>query len=717
MNMRILLLVFSCNFLCAISEILTHEGIYEELRACQEQQIKLQEKHYKLHQHNSFIMVGVNNASDAISEQLNDAIINLLKDYLEVKKICDMQITYRSSIDPQNVRLDQSLLDFFQNAYIHNHCISNKYKKFNQIFEQDNYKIYHALKSIEDIQQIINSQYQQRQQIKQKLIENNKEYFFWNKFNDIVLISNCLDMMEDYDLFYNECIKYSKWYFGKNYMILIALKLDEHEKQTFNDLHPWDYFVKLNISNDTKLNYETLFLEKRSPLGKFENEKDLPRVLGRKIAKSHWQKEINYYDYCFENKIDTSFKNQQIINSMRCIIEHSNIQVDENFNLFLHNTDNSHQQIYVLNLLCEDTLIKLCIYHTEKLIENLETENKKKFMSTIDIRTVWSDEQHPLVEYTYFKHLNNDTITYSILHDKEATGDDLIQRHKRAKKLVSNLKSHMCNSLMHYEKPLNIYKIIYNDNIYVPHSKALVSSEIMVQWDYLNTYESINTLLSKLLTKSDLKSTFVLYKYDLLTEIGFINQNDKIDMSKQIKDLTKIKEISVGFEFDKIKKQQNYCLQIRLHELGYTQYYYLFLPTYEFQLLNYGYDFNNSLLAFNELLENSKKNIKIKMPPVMSKFYNIVIDKIKQLKTIPKSTILLYLNNRYGPKIDFFIYNVIAVQAQHFRRFTNILDELTEEELNLIKTLNIPSNYSDINIIINTLYQKIMMNLYFKTFH
>ncbi|KAM0686165.1 hypothetical protein COBT_002616 [Conglomerata obtusa] len=715
--MNILISFYFCYFLYAKSEILTHEGIYEELQSCQEQQITIQEKHYELHQHNSFIMIGFDNASDAFIGYLRDAIIDLLQKYVDVKKTCDMQITCRILNDLSDVEFERSIPKFFQNAYIFNHCKLNNYKTYNQMIRQFNFKIYHAIKKIGEINEIFNLHYQLKVQNELKTIDNDDDSYIRRKFHNIMLISNCLDIIEDYDLFYNECIKYSKMYLGKTSLVFIALKLNEREKITFNILQPWDDLVKINITNDMNLEYQTLFLEKRSPLGDFAVAKDIPCVLGRNVAKSRWKTEIESRDICFKKKVNLHFGNKQIINSMRCIIGRSEIICDGFLNLFFQQTGAVHLQEYVITLWCEDIFSSLYIFYTEKLIEDSETKKQKTINSTVFLCLCHGNYKLLLVKYSYYINLYNDEISFSLTHGNEVASDDLIHQHLKATKIIANLKSHMCNTLMHHDESFDIHKIIYNDNLYVPHSKSLTPSEILVSWDYANTYKSIDDLLSQIYNPG-LNPTFVLYRYDLSTDNGFkINNNEKDIMFKNIKDFTKIKEISVGFKFDEIQKQQNYCLQICSNELNFTQYYYVFLPTYEFQLLKYGCDLNNSLLMFNELLEESKIRNKTKMPPIMSSFYNIVIDEIKQLKIIPKSTILLYLNNYSDPKINFFIYNVIAVNAKQFSRLSTLLNDLTEQEIKLLDELKIPCGYSEINIIKDALYQKIMINLYFKTFH
>ncbi|KAM0686409.1 hypothetical protein COBT_002367 [Conglomerata obtusa] len=176
----------------------------------------------------------------------------------------------------------------------------------------------------------------------------------------------------------------------------------------------------------------------------------------------------------------------------------------------------------------------------------------------------------------------------------------------------------------------------------------------------------------------------------------------KINIFIHDSNLTKIKKISVGFELNETQDQQNYCLHLCLYEQGYTQYYYLFCATYKFQLFNYNFEFFNTLLLFDELLEESKINIKETLP---QKLY------------IPVTSIILNLSNNYDPKIDFFIYIAIAVIAKHYKRLTNFYDLLNYFERLHLDYIEVPRNYSEIIIFYDNLMKKTMMNLFFRTIH
>ncbi|KAM0686438.1 hypothetical protein COBT_002339 [Conglomerata obtusa] len=179
-------------------------------------------------------------------------------------------------------------------------------------------------------------------------------------------------------------------------------------------------------------------------------------------------------------------------------------------------------------------------------------------------------------------------------------------------------------------------------------------------------------------------------------------------MFHYVGEIAKIKEIFDGFELEETHEKQNYCLQICLFERGYTQYYYLFLPTHDLQLFYNGFDTEKTLLLFVELLEQSKINVKKTMPRKISTFYNYVIDEINQFSYIPNSIIIFHLNNKHDRKLEFFIYIVIALKAKKYKCLTNFYETLDKEELELLAKLYTPRWYFSIEMFNNSLYNKIM---------
>ncbi|KAM0687241.1 hypothetical protein COBT_001523, partial [Conglomerata obtusa] len=155
----------------------------------------------------------------------------------------------------------------------------------------------------------------------------------------------------------------------------------------------------------------------------------------------------------------------------------------------------------------------------------------------------------------------------------------------------------MNSSFMYYNINVDIHNVFYDDNIYLHHCIDSTLSTIWIPYNYKKTYESINDILDKFVTVFEERVTFILYKYKL-SQTRYLHQYiyNENDMFENVKDLTKIRQITIGFEKKLIEERQNYCLQICLPESGITQYYYLFLPTYEFQLLSYNFDYDHIIL-------------------------------------------------------------------------------------------------------------------------
>ncbi|KAM0686084.1 hypothetical protein COBT_002697 [Conglomerata obtusa] len=525
-------------------------------------------------------------------------------------------------------------------------------------------------------------------------------------------------MLEDYEILYNECFKCEEVNFGKTSLVFIALKLNENEKQTFNNFNPMNYIINNNKIINSKIYFEAIYLQKRSPLGDFSAEENSNCILGKKIVKKYTEHEIVSHDVCFKTKINKYFENQRIINSMQCIIGFSYDNNNQNKNHELSsNVFINREDSIVLTILFEDKLIKFNIHYITKLIEDKKTEKKKVFMINVYIHTNWRYNHEKVSEYAYFMSLCNGKISYSFLNDKKLISDDMINQHHIARNLFSNLKLHICSSLMHLDIYFDYIKIMDEDYTYVVSGKASTLSAIKVPWDHLNIKNSINTLLSKLKFDNDLKPSFVLYKYELSFLIFDEQRNKKnFNMFNYASYLTRIKEIFDGFELDETHEEHDFCLQICLFE-GYTQYYYLFLPTHELQLLYNGFSKKKILLLFGDLLEDSKKNLQKTVPPRTSIFYNYVIEEINQLSHISYYTILSYFKTKHDRELEFFIYIAIAVRAKKYTRLTNLYDILTKEELTLLNKIKIPRCYYQIKIINNSLYNKIKSNLFFRIIH
>ncbi|KAM0685249.1 hypothetical protein COBT_003542, partial [Conglomerata obtusa] len=464
--------------------------------------------------------------------------MNLLDRYLEITKNCDMQITSRIARNVTGTIRKNTILEFLQNAYIFNRCIKDKYKNYNQIFKKYKYKIYHAAKNSDDIKKIVDLHYRLRKKHGQSYIINSNENFLQNMCTDIMLISNCLDMLEDYELLYNECFKYEKVYSSKTSLVFIALKLNKNEKQSFKNFHPINYITNINNMTDLELDFKAIYLEKRSPLGDFLAEENSDYILGEKIVKNSRKPEIEILKVCFKTIIYRYFGNQRIINSMQCIIACSDVQNNQNENFNIINFTYSEPEnfkLFVLTIYYEDAVFNINVYYTKKLIEDIETERKKVYMINVYIYIGRRTYLQLVSKYVYYMKFYDEKFSYSFFHDKKVISDDLIEvisndsievisddsicQNFKAKKLISNLKSHMCNSLMNLDINFDYNKIKMDDYINVVSVKASTLSAILVPWDYSNIKNSINNLLCKLKFDLDSKPKVVLCKYHLCYSI------------------------------------------------------------------------------------------------------------------------------------------------------------------------------------------------------
>ncbi|KAM0686290.1 hypothetical protein COBT_002490 [Conglomerata obtusa] len=312
----------------------------------------------------------------------------------------------------------------------------------------------------------------------------------------------------------------------------------------------------------------------------------------------------------------------------------------------------------------------------------------------------------------------NDNISYSFFHDKLIIGDKMINQHLRAIKLVSNIKSHMNSSLMYYKINFDVLKIIYHDNIYLYHCTDFNSRTMWVIWDYQKICESIKNIINKFVNDFDLRATFILYKYQLLTDRYYKKfKKEGIDMFVHVKDLTHVEQISEKFEMKLSEERNKYCLQICLSEHGFTKFYYLFLPTYEFQLEYYDYGDFDIIMSFKKLLNTTKTKYQEELTQDLSTLYNYVIDNIKQLKNIPLLIIKEYFSKKHSYSMGIFIYIAIAVNAKYYNFFTNLFNTLTTKELLILNSLKIPRYYNFTKKSKVSLYNKLMSNMCFVGLH
>ncbi|KAM0685972.1 hypothetical protein COBT_002811 [Conglomerata obtusa] len=170
----------------------------------------------------------------------------------------------------------------------------------------------HAVKNITDIKENVNVHYQCKQQNKLFVFDATDEVPAQIECIDIILISNCLYMLEDYELVYNECVKYKEVYRGKTSYVFIALKLNESEKRTFKYLQPWNYLIDIDVPTDLELFYEVLYLENRSQLGIVSIEKNSGCVLGKKIVKKAGNKNMRFIRFALKPKFINILENNRL---------------------------------------------------------------------------------------------------------------------------------------------------------------------------------------------------------------------------------------------------------------------------------------------------------------------------------------------------------------------------------------------------------------------
>lgn len=408
---------------------------------------------------------------------------------------------------------------------------------------------------------------------------------------------------------------------------------------------------------------------------------------------------------------------ESALSSFNCTIAKSFI--DENFDLKKlsnHFENNINIQLKILNIVHLSVCYQLNIYYAEDLIENIEEFKKKSFLNTVCICFGKKNNIQFITSYNYYMHVNTENVVYSFADHHGTINEDFVQKHSKILFLIQNLKIHLNRSFMHYDLGLSIYDVIVNDILYVTYCKSLCSKKVLVPWNYENKEVSIGVILSKIQDNLNSEFKYVLYSYQLKQNKLYkdLSKNEQIVIFEYVTGLREITGKYIQNESKQIEQINHFCLEISLELDEYTQYYYLFLPIYEFRFATHKTNFKNAMLEFKNLLNNIKTHVHTDIPSNMVALFKNVIKVFIELKNIPLETLLLYFYNLNDEKIDFLIYNIIAIKAKKSGCLANVYKGLTEKELDIYDKLKIPYIYDGIKLLKDSIYEKFFEDLHFK---
>lgn len=238
------------NVLCDDSKIITHDGIFEEIETNQLELIDSQTNCYEKQKFNLYLKSRHIFGNDAKRVLFENNMKRFLNDYIETTESTTFKIC--SHIYDMNIKKckPNMFLEFFQNAWYFNQAVQKGCKTETVIYEQYKYKIHRNLNSEKDFINTYNehTNWAEREKAKQCTFYN---IFRGKAFFDIILIDNCLDTIQDYELFYNEIEKLVKFEYRFFSVIFIALKLNQNQKQSFSSKKPWKFLLNEVTHSDT----------------------------------------------------------------------------------------------------------------------------------------------------------------------------------------------------------------------------------------------------------------------------------------------------------------------------------------------------------------------------------------------------------------------------------------------------------------------------------
>ncbi|KAM0686241.1 hypothetical protein COBT_002536 [Conglomerata obtusa] len=221
-----------------------------------------------MHQFDSYTVIGFKKTDEYSWNNLENKILKFIEKYYVVTNNNQFKMT-STMVENPNKHHNDVFLNFFQNAYTFNNCISANTKTNNDIEKNFMYYIQEIKYPSIDMREAI---YLHKSWCKDRL------RLFKNQINtlkdkkhlfELVLIDNCLHTLEDYELFYNEFLGIKHNFHNQTIFIFIVLNLNKTQKQVFCKKSPYsDLHVRSNSSFDD-LNYVAFFLENRKPFGHF----------------------------------------------------------------------------------------------------------------------------------------------------------------------------------------------------------------------------------------------------------------------------------------------------------------------------------------------------------------------------------------------------------------------------------------------------------------
>ncbi|KAM0687455.1 hypothetical protein COBT_001306, partial [Conglomerata obtusa] len=704
------------DVLCDDFQIITHDAIFKELETNQLEMVDSQRNCYEKQKYNLYIRSHHYGADDVRRNILEKNMLQFLKAYIAITGSSNFKIT-SNICEKDSTNLEpKAPLEFFQNAWYYNQAVEEGYNTRDQIYKQYNYNIYRNLDSENTFEEAyINNNTLSTP--KRSVLFDKKRHCKENAFVDLTLIDNCINTLEEYEYFYNEIKKFDENYCFNSSVTYIALDLTEKQREEFNKGSPWEYFINESPLYETKFMHLIDYLEKRTPFGKYIILDKKKSNVGKSISYFDSEGIYTIYDIIKSASIERFTADDPAISSFNCTISMSYLDQYRNIeNVCKYLSEYADLHLELIRFVHLNIFFALEIFYTIEMVENLEEIGKKIFLIEVGIFCDVLSTKECMFTYSYYMHDDTKNVVYSFSDYQGTINKEMVEKHKKIVFLIQNLKTLLNRSFLHYNLELKLRNVIIDNILCVNYCKSLCSKKVLVPWNYENKEVSIGVILSKIQDNLNSEFKYVLYSYQLKQNKLYkdLSKNEQIVMFEYVTGLRGITGKYIQNESKQIEQINHFCLEISLKLDEYTQYHYLFLPIYEFRFATHKTNYENAILEFKNLLNNSKTYVSNELPPNIVDLYIDVINEFIEIKNIPLKTLLLYFYNLNDEKIDFLIYTIIAIKAKKSGCLANVYKGLTEQELDIYDKLKIPYIYDEIKLLKDSIYGKFFEDLHFK---
>ncbi|KAM0688451.1 hypothetical protein COBT_000293 [Conglomerata obtusa] len=686
-----LLHLFFWSIVIAETRVYTFRDIYTDLQEFQNLKIVEQSKCYESHINDSFIVLYYENKNKNDRKLIQDGIISMLDGY--EKLVGKQNLTFTSTYAKKNKPKEffDSLLTFLQSAYMVNNLINNGIKTANEIVFDNRYLLKQDVSDLDKFQNAFKEN--------ENLIgEDNENGSIYDQNNNLLLINNCLDTQDDFALFYRETGTFIDA-LGDSYkdfekfgcFVFFALKFDDPSlAKSYNFLSLDHYFYFSNVDNFTS----------EIKIYKVTNKKPYDRIENLNLNEYKIAESIHY--------IPKKEKQTNILYLVLCkhLYRISSATVHSiSFNI----TKRTEKSTKILpksgEQLCFDKVQCKCYSITIGLFFLNTTfyfyQSKPKIDNNLtDEAIVWRYNVAVYLKMLYYEQFlfgfvcckrPNENIVISYDDSSTTSTHEIeIKGHLRVEKFLTTIKNLLNRTFIEYNFRDVFEPYVINNNQYLSYNSTLQNEVLSIPWDYNDIQQSVIHIIKEISKKTDLKPKFNLYKYDFVVKnyIDYKHYIAPIKIVRSVKNLEFIQQINMDsiLNSEKLGDEPKLLLEIVYDRIHYKQFYYLFLPIYEFNVAKFENCFCSEKvhnIFFDSVLQ--KDDLHFGNTSVeMKEFFKTILQKIK-FDLIYNICFELKTDHEYLTDNLFDIIVSSMKSCNHFQNFANLLTSQEADGLGIIR--------------------------------